>query len=351
LIKQIPEKQRLLINSNGVWRDSSDSPSGSFRNFQASDHLFEETIRIEDADLTFDKIIGRGTFATVFSGTWKGIEVAIKKINPDAIRKFSSNVDFEKEIRLMNSFRHPNVVLFLGCNITESFIYIVTEYCKNGSLSDIIHNKAVPLQWDKQLQMAIDSAKGMLYLHERTPRIVHRDLKTSNLLVDKDWNVKVGDFGISTAFDGRMMTGNMGTVEYMAPECLKNEPYTEKCDVYSYGVVLCELFTREDLYKEMSVVQIRFLVRTQSLRPEVPNFIPIGLKNLIQLCWDSDPEIRPSFVQTLTALVGFQEEPKTLLEPHKLIALTPTPKKSKAIRTNRTMESPEKTKLWPHDSV
>ena len=61
----------------------------------------------------------------------------------------------------------------------------------------------------------------MLYLHERIPKIVHRDLKSSNLLVDKDWNVKVGDFGISTVFDGRMMTGNLGTVEYMAPECLK----------------------------------------------------------------------------------------------------------------------------------
>lgn len=98
------------------------------------------------------------------------------------------------------------------------------------SLYDVIHSNE-DLSFERKLQMAIDAARGMLYLHERTPKIIHRDLKTSNLLVDKDWNVKVADFGLSTVINTRqILFGNIGTVEYMAPECLKNEAYTEKAD-------------------------------------------------------------------------------------------------------------------------
>jgi hypothetical protein len=88
----------------------------------------------------------------------------------------------------------------------------------------------------------------------------------------------------------------------MAPEVLKNETYTEKCDCYSFGVVLCELFSREELYKDMTVLQIRFMVRTQSLRPHMPNFFPLDLKKLIEQCWSVSPEERPSFQKILKAL-------------------------------------------------
>lgn len=124
-------------------------------------------------------------------------------------------------ILFVSTLRHPNVILFIGANVTKDFVYIVTEFCSNGrylscfansSLYDIIHNLKIQLTFEKQLQMAIDAARGMLYLHEREPTVIHRDLKSSNLLVDKDWNVKVADFGLSTIFDNqRNMTGNTGT--------------------------------------------------------------------------------------------------------------------------------------------
>lgn len=88
----------------------------------------------------------------------------------------------------------------------------------------------------------------------------------------------------------------------MAPEVLKNEAYTEKCDCFSFGIVLCELFSREELYKDMTVLQIRFMVRTQSLRPNLPNFFPLDLKKLIEQCWSVNPEERPSFQVILKVL-------------------------------------------------
>src|SRR5690242_12808164 len=104
--------------------------------------------------------------------------------------------------------------MLLGASMSERYMYIVTEYCSRGSLFDLIHDQEIEFSWNRQLKLvrfvacdnmpssqAIDSARGMLYLHERNPKVVHRDLKSSNLLVDKAWNVKVADFGLSTLYD------------------------------------------------------------------------------------------------------------------------------------------------------
>ncbi|PRP76879.1 serine/threonine protein kinase, partial [Planoprotostelium fungivorum] len=266
-----------------------------------------ETVVVRnDEELVLGEAIGKGTFSEVYSGTWKKMTVAVKKISNDT-KKIKTEW-LEREISLM---RHPNIVLFLFATVQPHYIYIVTELCSRGSLYDIIHDGS---EMDLMLQMrlATDAARGMLHLHSMEPKIIHRDLKSSNLLVDKDWNLKVSDFGISVALDSqRMLTGNCGTVEYMAPECLMNTVYTEKCDVYSYGVVLAELFNRQDLYPDMSVVQIRFQVRTQHLRPSVEG-IPIPIRELIENCWQTEPNLRPSFDTIVSVLTEVVQSPQLL---------------------------------------
>jgi len=283
---------------------------------------FSDEVFIQNEDLTFKEVIGKGAFSTVYSGVWRGTVVAIKKIHTSSTTFNSANL--EKEIKLMSTLRHPNIVLFLFASVNPKSIIIVTELCQNGSLFDIIHKKKIELSWDRQLQMAIDAARGMLYLHERNPKIIHRDLKSSNLLVDKDWNVKVADFGISIAQvveESRNSDTNVGTVEYMAPERLKNLPYDEKIDVYSFAIVLCELFTQQQVYPGMTVIQIRVMVKTQSLRPELPTFVPKSMRDLITAAWDEDPEMRPSFKDILTILLAFQESPHSLLDPNEISLL------------------------------
>eukprot|EP01117_Protostelium_nocturnum_P016378 TRINITY_DN6479_c0_g1_i1.p1 TRINITY_DN6479_c0_g1~~TRINITY_DN6479_c0_g1_i1.p1 ORF type:complete len:774 (-),score=219.35 TRINITY_DN6479_c0_g1_i1:117-2438(-) len=267
-----------------------------------------ESVMVQnDEELIIDgEEIGRGTFSTVYKGKFRETQVAVKKINMADLKRRglgdSESIEtLEREVEMMSTLRHPNIVLFLFACMKPDYCYIVSEYCNRGSLYNIIHDEEIDLDEQLQIRLSLDAARGMLHLH--SSKIIHRDLKTSNLLVDKDWNLKVTDFGISISVVGqRMMTGNCGTVEYMAPECLKNEPYTEKCDVFSFGIVLSELYSRSGLYPGLSVVQIRYMVRTQEMRPQLNSFVPQLMKELIVDCWQTNPDLRPSFADIVTRL-------------------------------------------------
>ncbi|KAI8464201.1 MAG: kinase-like domain-containing protein, partial [Monoraphidium minutum] len=164
---------------------------------------------------------------------------------------------FEREIAILASIRHPNVVNFIGACHRARTRCLVTEYCARGSLDKLLHKSGVPLDLPKRIEFALDIARGMACLHAQQPVIIHRDLKTANLLVSARFEVKVADFGLSRIKDATHLqnsrAGLEGTIEYAAPEVLRGEPYTEKCDVWSFGVVLWELLTRARPYADMDV--------------------------------------------------------------------------------------------------
>jgi len=151
---------------------------------------------------------------------------------------------------------------------------------------------------------ALDVAKGMNYLHKRSPPVVHRDLKTPNLLVDKDWTVKVCDFGLSKLKHRTFLSSKSGagTPEWMAPEVLRNEPSSEKADVYSFGVVLWELATMKQPWTGLNALQVVGAVGYQSLRLPIPAGVHPAVAALIQACWHNDPIRRPTFDFILKAL-------------------------------------------------
>lgn len=150
---------------------------------------------------------------------------------------------------------------------------------------------------------ARDTALGMNYLHSFQPPILHRDLKSPNLLIDTSYALKISDFGLARVrAHFQTMTGNCGTTQWMAPEVLAAEKYTEKADVFSYGVVVWETITRECPYDGLSQIQAALGVLNNNLRPTVPEHCPPLFKKIMTLCWVSNPEERPTFETVLEIL-------------------------------------------------
>ena len=150
---------------------------------------------------------------------------------------------------------------------------------------------------------ARDTALGMNYLHSFQPPILHRDLKSPNLLIDSAYGLKISDFGLARVrAHFQTMTGNCGTTQWMASEVLAAEKYTEKADVFSYGVVVWETVTRQCPYEGLTQIQAALGVLNNNLRPTVPENCPSLFKTLMTLCWISSPEQRPSFEDVLEIL-------------------------------------------------
>ena len=171
-----------------------------------------------------------------------------------------------------------------------------------GSLYRILHKPKSSFSKKKVKSICLDCARGMNYLHQQSPPIIHRDLKSHNLLVDKFWNVKVCDFGLSRMIAQNQTMTACGTPSWTAPEVLRNERYTTKADVYSFGVVVWEMFARADPFPGMPPFQIVFAVGTQNLRPRIDPTWPDAWVFLIKSCWCEQPDSRPTFAELIPLL-------------------------------------------------
>ncbi|KAI3877059.1 hypothetical protein MKW92_019610 [Papaver armeniacum] len=254
-------------------------------------------------DIQIGERIGIGSYGEVYRADWNGTEVAVKKFfdqdfSGDALEQLKC------EVRIMLRLRHPNVVLFMGAVTRPPNLSILTEFLPRGSLCRLLHRPNIQLEEKRRLRMALDVAKGMNYLHTSNPTIVHRDLKSPNLLVDRNWVVKVCDFGLSRLKHQTFLSSKSmaGTPEYMAPEVLRNEPSDEKCDVYSFGVILWELVTLRSPWSGMNPMQVVGAVGFQNRRLEIPGNVEPTVAKIIHDCWQSDPKLRPSFAQLMTLL-------------------------------------------------
>ncbi|XP_043690935.1 serine/threonine-protein kinase EDR1 [Telopea speciosissima] len=299
-----------FMNTSSKSKDQESSSSAVDTSPSRLDTMLDDVAECEIPweDLVIGERIGLGSYGEVYHADWNGTEVAVKKFldqdfSGDALEEFRS------EVRIMRRLRHPNVVLFMGAVTRPPHLSIVTEFLPRGSLYRILHRPNCQIDEKRRIKMALDVAKGMNCLHASTPTVVHRDLKSPNLLVDKNWNVKVSDFGLSRLKHHTFLSSKStaGTPEWMAPEVLRNEPSNEKCDVYSFGIILWELATLRMPWSGMNPMQVVGAVGFQNRRLDIPKEVDPLVARIIWECWQTDPNLRPSFAQLTTALKPLQQ--------------------------------------------
>jgi serine/threonine protein kinase len=184
----------------------------------------------------------------------------------------------------MESLRHPSIVMFLGACTKFPNLAIVLEFCSNKSLWSVLQNKSINLSWEDRKRIATEIAQGMNYLHSSATPVIHRDLKSLNILLDDCFRAKIADFGW-TRLKGEKMTNKIGTFQWMAPEVINGENYTEKADVFSYGIILWEIAAREPPYKNIMGTKVSLDVIKYDLRPEIPPKTPDLFAKLMKRCW------------------------------------------------------------------
>ncbi|XP_060187991.1 cold-responsive protein kinase 1-like [Lycium barbarum] len=189
--------------------------------------------------------IGRGGFGTVYKGTLRsGIEVAVKPLSAESRQGLR---EFLTEIETISDVTHPNLVELIGYCLDGNNRILVYEYLDNTSLDRALFGSGtrnVQLDWETRAAICLGTATGLAYLHEElVPHIVHRDIKASNILLDKDYKPKIGDFGLAKLFPDNIThitTQIKGTTGYLAPEYVMGRQLTSKADVYSFGVLILE---------------------------------------------------------------------------------------------------------------
>ncbi|KYQ89723.1 SH2 domain-containing protein [Tieghemostelium lacteum] len=243
--------------------------------------------------------LGSGAFGSVFKGVVRGKDVAIKKLTQQFFDESVMN-EFKKEVILMVKLRNPHLLLFMGACTTPGDLCIVTELMTKGSVHTLLRAKEDSpdfIGFLRAILIARDTALGMNWLHLSNPPILHLDLKPANLLVDNNWVVKVADFGLSKIKQGSSTSGQAGSPLYMAPEMLLNQEYDEKADVFSFGILLWELLTKQEPYNKLYTsypALVEGVVHKKN-RPIIPDFWPTRLKELLNRCWEHFPNKRPSF--------------------------------------------------------
>uniref|UniRef100_A0A8C2XQI5 Mitogen-activated protein kinase kinase kinase 7 n=1 Tax=Cyclopterus lumpus TaxID=8103 RepID=A0A8C2XQI5_CYCLU len=298
-------RRRLALKSRSAAAVMVETPAGC---------LFED---IQYEDIQVEAAVGRGTFGVVFKAVWKGKDVAIKTIESENERNA-----FLVELRQLSRVNHPNIVKLYGS--CDNPVCLVMEYAECGSLYNLLHSADPQPHYTASHAMSwcLQCAQGVAYLHSMKPKaLIHRDLKPPNLLlVARGTVLKICDFG--TACDIQTyMTNNKGSAAWMAPEVFEGSNYSEKCDVFSWGIILWEVITRKKPFDEIggSAFCIMWAVH-RGTRPPLIKDLPEPIESLMTRCWDKEPSQRPSMEEvknTMSHLMKYfpgSDEPLKL--PH-----------------------------------
>jgi len=279
---------------------------------------------IAERHLSIGGMIGRGGYASVHKGTLTttrpdthepmALIVAVKRIHklpthgPELTRLL-------REVALMHALTHPNLLRIIGVSASSECLSLITELMPRGSVYHWLHKecRGLPPPLPFTLRILVDTAAGLAHLHSRTPRVVHRDVKSCNLLLAADYSVRVADFGLSRECWSTQQMSRLGTVQYAAPEVLLGKPYSHKCDVWSYGVVCWELLTALVPFDGLSFEDVMRKVAHEGRRLPPPANTPAPLFDVMTTCWAAKPNKRPEFAKLHARMTALLEEQRAAL--------------------------------------
>ncbi|CRG98514.1 LOW QUALITY PROTEIN: protein kinase, putative [Plasmodium relictum] len=265
---------------------------------------------IERKNIKIIELVSEGSFGVVYKAIWNNKIVAVKKAHEKMSLEAMRSI-----VREMNTYRsvsHDYIIQYYGVCIEESFIGIVIEYLSKGNVFDILYNNSVDLSYEVRLNMAIQLVRVVNYLHENE-KLVHRDLKTSNLLLDEKFNLKLCDFGKTRKLDKNgkiVLEDNGGSPRYMAPECfIDKNIINEKADIWGLACCLIEIFGGLIPFqhiKQKEDVIIEILLNKK--KPEIPNWFHPDLLSILERSFCTDPNKRPSCEEYLKLLLKFSSK-------------------------------------------
>ncbi|XP_051144326.1 probable serine/threonine-protein kinase PIX13 [Andrographis paniculata] len=288
-----------------------------------------------------DTVLGEGGFGRVYKG-WldvkngssnSGTVIAVKKLNSESIQGFQ---EWQSEVNFLGRLSHPNLVKLLGYCWEDKELLLVYEFMQKGSLENHLFGRGSavqPLSWDIRLKILIDSARGLAFLHASDKKVIYRDFKASNILLDGSYNAKISDFGLAklgpTASRSHVTTQVMGTYGYAAPEYVATGHLYVKSDVYGFGVVLVEaltglraLDTNRPAGRHNLVDWIKPLladrrklknIMDSRLQGRYPSRSALQIAQLALNCLENEPKNRPSMqeiVETLANIDSANERPR-----------------------------------------
>jgi len=283
-------------------------------------------------DVQLGSVLGSGAFGSVHRGVVRGEEVAVKQMHLDGCQVSAEQLEeFKKEVATLQALRHPRLIRFIGVALELPTLCIITELAAGGSLHALLHVRKMPLTRSQRRELALQVTEGVVFLHSCQPPMVHRDLKSANVVLDRDLNAKLCDFGLTESMEKTHISrreSEGGSPRYMAPEVFDaRRKLTEKLDTWALGCLVVELLAGVLPHSDCSTIQQVAQKLIVHARPPFEDSWAAGVHpevhRLVSACFILDPSTRLSSLalfEGLSRLPNFYDEGSAALAPHALAA-------------------------------